>query len=333
MTFNEPLVNRPIHDALLLPADSDVYRSVAERVETLLGEQGTLFQEVARAFLSRDRHILSDRPKTTWPIVVARTCFAAGGDWRRAAWPAAGLEIAMTACDVFDDLSDGEDFDAIARYGRGTVLSVALGLLSLAGAGVLRAVEDGCELEVAWRLGRLLGDGIAAAADGQARGLAPATVVHDVGEAYQLSAAKSGPLGELAARLGAAVATTDSSVVDVYGKFGWHLGVCGQLVNDARDVMPNRPMNKQDVRDGSPTVPLVFTGSSGAPAGLEPADLVQWEASERRRIADQGGVMLAEVLAIADRLRAEEALAQVEGLGHRIEGLRKLLVISDQAGC
>ena len=331
--FNEPLVNRTVHDASLAPEDPEIYQSVARCIEELLSGQGTFFQEVARAVLSSDRHILSAEPKTTWPIVVVRSCVAAAGDWRKAIWPAAALEMAMTACDVFDDLADGEDVTSVERFGRGAVLTIAIGLLSMAGAGVLRAVDDGCAVEVACRLGTLVGEGIAAAADGQARGLARGGAVPSVTDAYQLSAAKSGPLGDLAARLGASVATTDSAVVDLYGKFGWHLGVSAQLANDARDVMPNRPMNKQDVRDGSPTVPLVFTGSIGAPVGLDPNDLIEWEAAERRRIADQGGIMLTEVLAIADQLRAEEALTKLEELGHHTEGLRRLLVISDQAGC
>ncbi|MGH2461570.1 MAG: polyprenyl synthetase family protein [Chloroflexota bacterium] len=330
---NKPLVNPTVHDALLFPDDAGIYQAVARRVEDVLGEQGDLFQSVARAVLSGERHILSPQPKTTWPIVVVRSCVSAGGDWLKAVWPAAALEIAMTACDVFDDLTDGEDVEVIARFGPGTVLTIALGLLSLAGATVLRAVDDGCDPTVAVALGRLIGDGIATAADGQARGFPVAGEVKDVVDAYQLAAAKSGPLGDLAARLGAAVATTDPMVVDLYGTFGWHLGVSAQLANDARDVMPNRPLNKQDVRDGSPTVPLVFSESAGAPAGLNPNDLIEWETTERRRIADRGGIVLTEVLAIADQLRAEAALTKLEGLGHRTEGLRKLLVLSDQAGC
>jgi len=315
------------------PEDGEAYRACVERLDRLLGEPGPLISEIARFILAGDGHLLSGEPATLWPIVVIRSCASAGGDWHAALWPAVALECAMTAADVFDDLADGESTDAIQHFGSGAVLTTALGLMTLASSAVLRATDDGVPEQVAIRLGRLLGDGIAAAADGQARGLVARLSSTSVVDAYQLSASKSGPLGELATRLGAMVATADSESVNGYARFGWHLGVYCQLINDALDVLPDRPMKKRDVRDGSPTVPIVFTGSSGAPTRVDNDDLVAWELAERRRIADEGGVAVAEVLAIAERIRAEEALDALDRAGHRTDELRKLLVVPNQNRC
>lgn len=314
------------------PATEEIYRVTAERTEQMLTRQGQVLRDVSRLILATDRHILAEQPATLWPVVVIRSCVSAGGDWRRARWPAVALELAMTAADVFDDIADGEETRPIARFGRGPVLTAAVGLLSLAESVILQATDDGCAESVAVQLGRLLGNGIATAADAQARGLASAGTVTDVGEAYRLAAEKSGPLGELAARLGAAVATTDADALDLYAAFGWHFAVAGQLVNDAWDVAPEGPTNKRDLRDGSPTVPLVFTRSSGAPRGLGESALKDWEVTERRRVADEGGVALAEVLVIADRLRAEQALLALDRKGHATQGLRGLLSGSRSGG-
>ena len=315
-----------------LPEREEIYRVVAERTRNLIAEQGALLREVACEVLAGDRHILNERPGTLWPVVVIQSCASAGGNWRKAIWPAVALEIAMVAADVFDDVADDDETDSIARFGRATVLTTAVGLLTLAGSAMLRVVEDGCAETVAVRLGRLLGDSIAAAADGQARGLGQVAVVGDVVDAYRLAAGKSGPLGELAARLGATIATEDAGALDLYGAFGWHFAVYGQLVNDALDAAPVGSAKKGDVRQGSPTVPLVFTRSTGAPKGLDETTLISWERAERQRIADEGGIVLTEVLAIADRLRAEGALAALDALGHATRGLHDLLVGRDHGG-
>lgn len=323
---------RPM-SSLGVPPDRDVYRATAERVDRLLSEVGSVFPELARCLLASDGHVLSEEPRTLWPIVVVRSCVSAGGDWRRALWPAVALECAMAAADAFDDLADGEPTEPMARFGRGPVLTAAAGLLALAGSAVLRATEDGVADGVAIALGQVLGRSLADAAAGQARGLRQRAAETAVADAYAVAAEKSGPLGELAARVGAMVAIADAGLLDQYGTFGWHLGVSSQLINDALDVAPGSRRAKRDVRDGIPTIPLVFAGSAGAPTAIEGEAIVAWEAAERERIAAEGGIILAEVLAIAERVRAEEALATLATAGHAVDGLRALLKVRDSDRC
>jgi geranylgeranyl pyrophosphate synthase len=189
---------------------------------------------------------------------------------------------------------------------------------------VLRGVDDGMAAPTVVDLGRLLSDELARAADGQARSLA-ARAVSDAVDAYEVSAAKSGPLGSLAARLGARAATDDPEVLRLYGSFGWHLAVYSQLLNDARDAAPTGSTQKRDVRDGRQTVPLAFTGSTGAPAHLEGRALEEWEERERQRVAAEGGVLAAVALAQAERLRAAEVLETLAHIGRPVQVLQQLL--------
>jgi geranylgeranyl pyrophosphate synthase len=230
----------------------------------------------------------------------------------------------MAAADVFDDIADGEAAALAEQFGTGGVLIGAAGLLALATSLVLRGVDDGVPERTVIDLGRLFSAGLVQAADGQARSLAAGTAM-DAVDAYALAAAKSGPLGSMAARLGARTAVDDPDLLDAYTTYGWHLAVFSQLLNDARDASPSGSSEKRDVRAGSMTVPLAYVGSSGAPAELQGESLVEWEQRERQRIAAEGGVLAAVALAQAERLRGMAVLDALAEIGRPVEALRQLL--------
>jgi geranylgeranyl pyrophosphate synthase len=266
---------------------------------------------------------LSPDPQPHSSFVVTAACVSAGGAWQSALWPAVAMECAMTAADVFDDIADGEAEALAKQFGLGGLLMGAAGLLALAGAAIARAAEDGVPERTVVDLARLFGEHLARAADGQARSLSATTT--DAVDAYQLAAAKSGPLGSLAARLGARTATDDLDLTQAYAMYGWHLAVFSQLLNDARDAAPTGSTDKRDVRAGSRTVPLVYVGSSGAPPELDPDSLLAWEQRERQRVAAEGGVLAALALAQAERLRGLAVLDSIAAIGRPVEVLRHLL--------
>jgi geranylgeranyl pyrophosphate synthase len=280
--------------------------------------------EIALTIMSTEGRILSAEPRPQSSFLVVAACVSAGGSWQQALWPAVAMDWAMAAADVFDDIADGEAAALSERFGPGGVLIGAAGMLALAGGIVLRGVDAGVGARMVVDLGRLLSDELARAADGQARSLA-ARAVPDAVDAYEVAAAKSGPLGSLAARLGARVATDEPELLRLYGSFGWHLAVYSQLLNDARDAAPGGSLHKRDVREGRQTVPLVFTGSGGAPAQLEGQALLAWEEHERQRVAAEGGVLTALALAQAERLRADEVLDALARIGRPVQVLRQLL--------
>jgi geranylgeranyl pyrophosphate synthase len=317
------------------PPREAVDAAVARRLEGVLAEVGASLREVARAALSCEGRPLSPRPRTLWAQVPARVCAAAGVSWQRAVWPGVAMELAMAAADLFDDLADGERIEILATFGPGRLLTTAAGMLALAGQVCVRATEDGASAGAAAEIADLLGRGLAAAADGQMRGLeTPVEAARrDTGLAYELAVAKSGPLGELNARLGAHIAVADPDLRDLYGTFGWHFAVYSQLLNDGRAVLPGRPLAKSDVRAGAPTLPLVFAGSHGVPTGLGSDEVATWEEDERRRVVASGGLLATELAAIAERVRAEDALDALAARGQAIEDLQGLIVAPRSYSC
>lgn len=300
--------------------------AVAERLVAVLDESEDRQASTIRLIMSSENRALSEDPRPHSSIVVTAACVSAGGTWESAIWPAVAMECAMAAADVFDDIADGEAEYLAEQVGPGGVLMGAAGLLALAAGVVLRAIDDGVPERTVVDLGRLLSEYLVQAADGQARSLSAAPqLVKDPVDAYQLAAAKSGPLGSLAAQIGARVVADDPDLLRAYATYGWHLAVFSQLMNDARDAAPGGSTDKQDVRAGSKTVPLVYVGSSGAPPDLRGESLLEWEQRERQRIAAEGGVLTAVALAQAERLRGLAVLDSLAQGGRPVELLRQLL--------
>ena len=309
---------------MIWPSSSEVHSAVAERIGRLLDEHGGLVADFGRRTMSVGHGVLSDDPHSFTAVLIPGACLTAGADWHAALWPAAAAEYMMAAADLFDDVADA-DPGTLVSDSPGVALTAAAGLLSLASVAVVRVTEDGAPPTTAVALAELLGSGFASAANGQAASLQPDQTV-DAVTAYLQAAAKSGPLGSLIARLGARTATDKAEIVDLLGQFGRCLAVRSQLLNDARDVAPDAAhLKKVDVRAGARTVPLAFANSTGAPPGLTDAEVVAWETRERARVAAGGGLIAAQALAEAERLRAIQALDTLERLGRPVGGLRALV--------
>lgn len=297
-----------------------------ERLVGLLAGTGGLVAEIGRIAFSAKHGLLSDQPHSLTTVLVAGSCFCSGAPWQSAIWPAVGAECMMAAADVFDDAADADPESDTATYTPAVLLTAAAGLLSLASSATIRVVDDGVLPQTAGALVRLLGDYFARAANGQALSLQTAAQGQvDALTAYRRAAAKSGPLGELIARLGARAATDRHEIVDLLGEFGQRLAVRSQLLNDARDASPNPARLKADLRAGAQTVPLAFARSSGPPSGLSQPELEDWERRERQRVAQAGGLASAQALAEAERLHAVAALDKLEQLGRPVSGLRLLI--------
>jgi geranylgeranyl pyrophosphate synthase len=306
------------------PSSAQVHVAVRERLVDTLDAHGGLVAAVGRRTLATGHGVLSEQPHSLTSVIVPGACVAAGKRWQVALWPAVGAELMMASADLFDDVADADPESEMSES-SGVLLTAAAGLLSLASAAVVRVVEDGIPPATAASLAGLLGGGFADAANGQALNLQPSPGQIDPLTAYRQSAAKSGPLGSLIARLGARTATDDPEIVQLLGDFGRRLAVRSQLLNDARDAAPDPERLKADVRAGARTVPLAFAGSGGAPGGLTEMELQAWEQRERGRIAGSGGLAAAHALAEAERLGAVRALDALERRGCPVEGLRQLI--------
>src|SRR5258707_14635212 len=308
--------------ALVWPSSSEIHSAVAERIRRLLDEHGGLIADFGRRTMTVGPGCLRDDPHSFPAVLIPGACLSAGADWHVALWPTAAAECMMAAADLFDDVA-APDPGTLASDSPGVALTAGAGLLSLAGVAVVRVTEDAAPPTTAVALADLLGTEFARAANGQAANLQPEQTV-DAITAYLQAAAKSGPLGSLMARLGARTATADAEIVDLLGQFGRCLAVRSHLLNDARDAAPDATASKADVRAGARTAPLAFAHSTGAPPGLNPDELAAWEKRERARVAAGGGLIAAQALAEAERLRAIQALDSLEQLGRPVARLRAL---------
>jgi geranylgeranyl pyrophosphate synthase len=305
------------------PSSSEVHAAVRARLLILLNEVGGPVADVSRLAFSTKHGLLSDHPHSLTTVLVVGACLCAGASWQAALWPAVGAECMMASADLFDDAADA---DADQLYSAAVLLTGAAGLLSLASVAVVRVQEDGASPRTATAIVELLGAGFARAANGQAANLQRSSECQtDAVSAFRQAGAKSGPLGELIARLGARTATDDALVIQLLGDFGKRLAVRSQLLNDARDAAPDAAELKSDVRVGANTVPLAFSRSAGAPAGLSAQGVRAWERDERHRIAAAGGLAAAYALAEAERLHAIEILDRLESLARPASGLRRLV--------
>jgi geranylgeranyl pyrophosphate synthase len=306
------------------PVAAELRAAVAERLEILLGETQDPLHDVLHSIMSSEDRVLSATPRPQSSLLVSAAAVSAGASWRAALWPAVAVECVMAAADIFDDIADNELADLTTRFGPGLVLMGAAALLTLGIGAIGRGRDDSLtEVTIVDQMQSLTHE-LTQAADGQALGLSRRRLT-DATTAYELAALKSGPLGSLAARIGARIATDDAGLLGLYGSYGWHLAVYSQLMNDARDAAPGGSQRKGDVREGRNTVPLVFTGSSGAPSDLTGAALTDWEEQERQRVAAAGGVLTAVALGQADRVHALQVLETLTQLGRPVDLLRQLL--------
>ncbi len=115
---------------------------------------------------------------------------------------------------------------------------------------------------------------------------------------------KTARLFEAAARCGAVIADADPRQVESLGRYGHHLGMAFQLVDDALDYSSDsESLGKNigdDLAEGKPTLPLIHVLNTGSE---EQADLA------RRAIRDGGRDLLEPVLA---------AIADTEALDHTL---------------
>lgn len=281
---------------------------------------GGLVEEVGTLLLTGDGKALDEAADTLspWTALVANAAVSAGVAAPASRWACAAVELAIAAADLSDDLSDGDAPPEMAPYPPGALEAVSLGLLALASGAALRVTEDGAAPGVACDVAAILAHNSACAAEGQARNLAPAD--GDALAAFHEARAKSGPIGGMAARMGARLGTDDPGLLDLYERFGRHVTTVGQLRNDTRDASPDGNLLKADVRAARRTVPLAFAGIVQSAGSAAP---VGWERAARQQVAERGGLRAAVALATLERRRALETLLEVQRLGRPIAGLRQ----------
>jgi geranylgeranyl diphosphate synthase type I len=188
-------------------------------------------------------------------------------------WAAVAVELVHNFSLVFDDVQDGDEL----RRGRPSVWKVwGLGQAINAGAAlealVTRAVVDLLPARYADRTRpalSLLSEAMLALCRGQVIDLQfEQRVDVSVDEYMEMIGLKTAALFECAARLGGLAAGVGDESLDRAGKFGYHLGVAFQVIDDMLGVwgsstQTGKPVGS-DLKNGKKTLPTLVALKSGA---------------------------------------------------------------------
>src|SRR5438477_8801402 len=215
-----------------------------------------------------------DRPgKRLRANLALLTCEAFGRRYADAIWAAVAVELVHNFSLVFDDVQDRDEL----RRGRPSVWKVwGLGQAINAGAAlealVTRAVIDLLPARYADRTRPallLLTDSMLALCRGQVLDLQfEQRVDVSVDEYMEMVGLKTAALFECAARLGGLAAGVGDASLDKAGKFGYHLGIAFQVIDDILGVwgstsQTGKPVGS-DLKNGKKTLPTLVALRGGA---------------------------------------------------------------------
>lgn len=210
-----------------------------------------------------------------WPLLTLLvTVSAAGGSpssltrlpppiWRRAHVLAAAAEFLSTALDIIDDVQDGDN-PFVQRIGP---QAIGLGLTCLELAHLAFGQTPFADGNVA-ALAKIH-ESLLTSLSGQFLDIQferTTTVTEE--DILDMTGKKSGTLLALLCRLGALTGSSEQpgrgeDYLDTMSRFGWHLGIWRQLLNDLSDARPaqDQPM-KSDRDRNKKTLPLAVEGYS-----------------------------------------------------------------------
>lgn len=271
--------------------------------------------------------------------LVLASAQAVGATPEQAVPMAAAVELVHNFSLIHDDLMDGDR----TRRGRPTVWSVfGDSQAVLAGDALQMLAFDVIAREYPGQCataGRELGQALIELVNGQAVDLSfeRRTDVR-LDECLKMAADKTAALLAGACALGGLVADADADRVSGLRRFGRHLGVAFQLVDDLLGIwgdssVTGKPVGS-DLRSRKKSLPVVAALCSGTPAGDRLAELYHRAdpgqdagiAPMARLIEEAGGRRWAAAQAAHQRAEAAGCLA---GILPDPEGARALLLISD----
>jgi geranylgeranyl diphosphate synthase type I len=203
------------------------------------------------------------------------TCEAFGRRYADALWAAIAVELVHNFSLVFDDVQDHDEL----RRGRPSVwkvwgVSQAINAGAALEALVTRAVVDLLPVRDSDRTRpalALLSETMLALCRGQVLDLEFEQRV-DVGvdEYMEMIGLKTGALFECAARLGGLAAGVGEAALDRAGRFGFHLGLAFQVIDDVLGVwgsssQTGKPLGS-DLKNGKKTLPTLVALKTGPAA-------------------------------------------------------------------
>ncbi len=240
---------------------------------------------------------------------------SAGGDPPDDAAPAAAaVELAAAAASVLDDLQDLDEVPEVDKASPGAGAELVALLLVLSQRAMAMVDPGRIPHERITAAQNVLSHFELKALIGQHRSnVLGQNKEVNLEEATDALAGKSGAFGQLAAQVGASLATEDPSLVADHGEFGRHVAIIGQLENDVAGIWPGGEPST-DILLERQTPPVVFAlqvpeGVSRAADEVKAAlragrDGVIDESEVRRALYRSGAVHYAWIVAGVHRARA-----------------------------
>src|SRR6266436_97003 len=247
-------------------------RELSRQSQRAGSSQSSLLTEMVQYHLGLRK--AGDRPgKRLRANIALLTCEAFGRRYADALWAAVAVELVHNFSLVFDDVQDHDEL----RRGRPSVWKVwGMGQAINAGAAlealVTRAVVDLLPARYADRTRpalSLLSEAMLALCRGQVIDQQfEQRVDVSVDEYLEMIGLKTAALFECAARLGGLAAGVGDASLEKAGKFGYHLGVAFQVIDDMLGVwgsssQTGKPVGS-DLKNGKKTLPTLVALKGGA---------------------------------------------------------------------
>jgi len=249
-------------------------RELSRLAQRAGSSQSALLTEMVQHHLGLRKN--SDRRgKRLRANIVLLTCEAFGRRYADALWAAVAIELVHNFSLVFDDVQDKDELrrgrpSVWKLWGAGQAINAGAALEAL----VTRSVVDLLPPRHVDRLRpalSLLTEAMLALCRGQVLDLQFEQRV-DVGvdEYMEMVGLKTAALFESAARLGGLAAGAGEASLDKAGKFGHHLGIAFQVIDDILGVwgstaQTGKPIGS-DLKNGKKTLPTLVALKAG-PAG------------------------------------------------------------------
>lgn len=172
------------------------------------------------------------------PLLTMLTCAAFGGEWRRALPVASGVELIHNFSLVHDDIQDGSRErrgrpTLWARWGVPQALNTGDAMWALARLSLLRLQAEGFPGDIVLEIQRILDEACLHLTEGQHLDLAfESQAVVPLGDYMRMIEGKTAALVSAAAQCGACIAGAAADIRSACARFGRHLGLAFQILDD-----------------------------------------------------------------------------------------------------
>ena len=219
----------------------DPFNRIYQLIESDWAESGAWpdFVEIMRQGLAvkRVKSTDGDQGLTRLTLLPGLCCQAAGGDPLWADDVAAAWFLFYAAAHIMDSIEDQDQPDPWwADLGRGAAINAATGLYFSASLALNNLLKHAATRASATEVITDFNHNFLVMCSGQYRDLV--SPMPTLEQYWENAAAKSGAFFSLACRSGARLATDDALRVRMFSRFGHHIGLLVQILDDLEDMHP-----------------------------------------------------------------------------------------------